>query len=1013
VNPVSFSPMRATTSLALWLAVGATRVARTSSKEVEACLVERQNWARQDPAGWQNVQQHPICQLGSEFAGAAATPPVDVPKKQREPLVMLTPDEFKEKVLESTKGDQEAESNSANANSNGANVGASSGPAGGGHTETNPSLNAGSEVGSGATPPLKAESLVSETDRVAEIKEVPQEGENAVRVEGEIEVEAQVQIGDKSKTQSHDQNQDQSQDLDSDQGQNQGQVQGQVQGQGLDSDQGHTKVTHSGTEDLSSDAPVHESSLGDEQLSGGLSEHVDASTDSSAAEESPASKSTSGKGQIGISATDDSAKDENTGQDYDTDKKEDTRTDTRESGEQASKAAAPKRIEFPEDELSESDSAAQAKHERLAKEALLAEHEEEQMMDATLKQVLRSQEFGFDEPEAHNEDEMEERFNYASLDAGAIIMNHNKAMKHSSALLVGDRDKYALSPCEEESMWVTIGLSEEIEPDIIELFNYERYSSTPRLFQVLGATSKNGRPVSEWDVLGEFEAEQGVSEQQFRIPEKAWVRYIRLRILSYWGSEFYCTLTEVRVYGSTDKFDAIHEDFDRMTDEVERMKESIDKALEKDEATPEADAVMAPAVDIPQNPGVAGTKQDSVNGHESTASKEDTQDNATQRLSPDSLATSSSQPHASGEAVLDADRASLDTGTVVPGENEGRSTPSTEASVGTELVSDTGDAEETFKSITGSPNTLVADTHFDGIVVTKVELLADAEKCEDRIARKHHMLPGVLCLRQKSSLQLAPSGSQKVVTALTLSQGCVAPFESVGFAPGTPKTELCVLTEVYEGNSTKVFETLNVESLPIESGTSHCIEMGSVALCSRKIADKDKQFLRERERTKEKEKEKGDQGTKRAAKNSLESIFKSLTDKVMTLEIDQSLLNKYMQNSTSTFKTFIDGIIEDQEGTEAALEELETSLKELKASTLSARESSKQQISAHTKEIQALKEQLEDLTIRHIALQNSFADILLICVMVLTIAVAIILFCTLRHLFQDRSQHVIYKWKYL
>jgi len=216
----------------------------------------------------------------------------------------------------------------------------------------------------------------------------------------------------------------------------------------------------------------------------------------------------------------------------------------------------------------ETDSEESMKQREREKNVLLAEEMEEK----ELEESLRTAEDG----SQSISDMVEERFNYASLDAGAIILASNKGMKHSSSLLVEDRDKYALSPCEEEKKWVVLGLSEEIKPEEFLLANYEKFSSTISKFTLLGS---NTYPCKEWFVLGEYEAgeEQGV--QRFKIQNSAWVRYLLFRFSSWYGEDYYCTVSEIRVYGSTDQFHTIHEDFNSKNIEAEKLKLSIDKAV--------------------------------------------------------------------------------------------------------------------------------------------------------------------------------------------------------------------------------------------------------------------------------------------------------------------------------------------------------------------------------------------------------------------------------------------------
>ena len=163
------------------------------------------------------------------------------------------------------------------------------------------------------------------------------------------------------------------------------------------------------------------------------------------------------------------------------------------------------------------------------------------------------------------------RFNYASLDAGAIVMASNAEAERAWTLLNEDEDKYSISPCEARK-WVVIGLSEDIQVDSVVIANYERYSSTVRAFQLLGSHSY---PVKNWMLLGEFEAEEKQGEQLFRLPKKASVRYLKFRFMTHYGEEFFCTLSLIRVYGAT-MLESLREDLVDSDQEVRMVLEKLD-----------------------------------------------------------------------------------------------------------------------------------------------------------------------------------------------------------------------------------------------------------------------------------------------------------------------------------------------------------------------------------------------------------------------------------------------------
>lgn len=73
--------------------------------------------------------------------------------------------------------------------------------------------------------------------------------------------------------------------------------------------------------------------------------------------------------------------------------------------------------------------------------------------------------------------------NYASRDSGATMLESSPASKGMANLLVDDKDKYAISPCEDRQ-WAVLGLSEDILVRTIKISSYEKYSSLVKDFQV-------------------------------------------------------------------------------------------------------------------------------------------------------------------------------------------------------------------------------------------------------------------------------------------------------------------------------------------------------------------------------------------------------------------------------------------------------------------------------------------------------------------------------------------------
>jgi catechol 2,3-dioxygenase-like lactoylglutathione lyase family enzyme len=139
---------------------------------------------------------------------------------------------------------------------------------------------------------------------------------------------------------------------------------------------------------------------------------------------------------------------------------------------------------------------------------------------------------------------------YASKLAGAQILEQSPSLKGSSNLLTGDKDKYSIAPCMDKK-YIVIGLSEDILVKQIILSNYERYSSRVKKFQVLASQEYPTPSEDYWNSIGTYEAHSKSGEQAFELLEPTWARYLKIRFLSHYGSEHYCTLSQIKVHGST------------------------------------------------------------------------------------------------------------------------------------------------------------------------------------------------------------------------------------------------------------------------------------------------------------------------------------------------------------------------------------------------------------------------------------------------------------------------------
>jgi hypothetical protein len=176
--------------------------------------------------------------------------------------------------------------------------------------------------------------------------------------------------------------------------------------------------------------------------------------------------------------------------------------------------------------------------------------------------------------------------NYAHKNAGAIILSSSSSFKGTSNLLVSDNDRYAIAPCADKKA-VVISLSEDILVKEVVLSNFEKYSSSVKEFQILGSQEYDAsRPNAHWHDLGTFTAKPTTGgEEKFSLSEPSWARYLKFRFITHYGHEHYCTVTQIKVHGST-MVQGFHEQWKESEKELEELRRGvIDTSKEESEDT--------------------------------------------------------------------------------------------------------------------------------------------------------------------------------------------------------------------------------------------------------------------------------------------------------------------------------------------------------------------------------------------------------------------------------------------
>ncbi|GJM92395.1 hypothetical protein PR202_ga08869 [Eleusine coracana subsp. coracana] len=170
-------------------------------------------------------------------------------------------------------------------------------------------------------------------------------------------------------------------------------------------------------------------------------------------------------------------------------------------------------------------------------------------------------------------------YNYAAASKGAKVLDFNKEAKGASNILDKDKDKYLRNPCSAEGKFVIIELSEETLVDTIAIANFEHYSSNLKEFEI---SSSLTYPTEKWKTLGRFTVANAKHAQNFTIPEPKWARYLKLNLLTHYGSEFYCTLSMIEVYG----MDAVEKMLENLIPVENKKVEADDKMKDPVEQTP-------------------------------------------------------------------------------------------------------------------------------------------------------------------------------------------------------------------------------------------------------------------------------------------------------------------------------------------------------------------------------------------------------------------------------------------
>ncbi|EDO05236.1 Sad1 / UNC-like C-terminal family protein [Babesia bovis T2Bo] len=148
------------------------------------------------------------------------------------------------------------------------------------------------------------------------------------------------------------------------------------------------------------------------------------------------------------------------------------------------------------------------------------------------------------------------KVDFLSEDAGAIIVAQSKDISHLKSIQNDDPNSYLLAPCQKTD-WFIISFPERISVKYVAFISNEYYAST---YKTIRISRSSVYPSEKWHILAELETEMGQSEifDLSLLCDKGgtkgcWTKYIKVEFLDYHRFEdnYYCSLTSMKVYGST------------------------------------------------------------------------------------------------------------------------------------------------------------------------------------------------------------------------------------------------------------------------------------------------------------------------------------------------------------------------------------------------------------------------------------------------------------------------------
>ncbi|KAK9510038.1 hypothetical protein O3M35_004911 [Rhynocoris fuscipes] len=170
--------------------------------------------------------------------------------------------------------------------------------------------------------------------------------------------------------------------------------------------------------------------------------------------------------------------------------------------------------------------------------------------------------------------------NYASPDCGAKVVASNPESLSPGAILSPSRDDYMLNACNVK-IWFVVELCEAIQPQRIEIANFELFSSSPKEFSIFVS---DRFPTRDWSLVKSITAKDERTVQNFPLPQLShFAKYVKVELHSHYGTEHYCPISLFKAYGTSELEVLDNVDNDDNDNDEEVIHHAVTELFDEDE----------------------------------------------------------------------------------------------------------------------------------------------------------------------------------------------------------------------------------------------------------------------------------------------------------------------------------------------------------------------------------------------------------------------------------------------